>query len=414
MQSKKLTGLILISLILGIIMGYLYRENATSESDIQVFASNISILTDIFLRLIKMIIAPLVASTLIVGIAKMGDAKTVGRIGGKTILWFMTASLMSLALGLFMVNLLKPGMAINLPLPETHASSGIHAGALSVKEFITHAIPQSLFEAMATNEILQIVIFSLFFGCAMAALGERAKVLIDIIDVVAKVMLKVTRYVMLFAPLAVFGGIASTVAKEGVNILATYGKFMAEFYFSIGVLWCLLILVGAVFLGKRVLKLMGLIREPLLLSFTTASSEAAYPKTMEQLERFGCSKRITSFVLPMGYSFNLDGSMMYCTFAVIFIAQAYGIDLTLAQEISMLLILMLTSKGMAGIPRASLVVITATLAQFNIPEAGLLLLLGIDHFLDMGRSATNLVGNSIATAVIAKWEGELKNNCSTV
>ena len=413
MQSKKLTGLILISLILGIIMGYLYRENATSESDIQVFASNISILTDIFLRLIKMIIAPLVASTLIVGIAKMGDAKTVGRIAGKTILWFMTASLMSLALGLFMVNLLKPGMAINLPLPETHASSGIHAGALSVKEFITHAIPQSLFEAMATNEILQIVIFSLFFGCAMAALGERAKVLIDIIDVVAKVMLKVTRYVMLFAPLAVFGGIASTVAKEGVNILATYGKFMAEFYFSIGVLWCLLILVGAVFLGKRVLKLMGLIREPLLLSFTTASSEAAYPKTMEQLERFGCSKRITSFVLPMGYSFNLDGSMMYCTFAVIFIAQAYGIDLTLAQEISMLLILMLTSKGMAGIPRASLVVITATLAQFNIPEAGLLLLLGIDHFLDMGRSATNLVGNSIATAVIAKWEGELKNNCST-
>ena len=395
-------------------MGYLYRENATSESDIQVFASNISILTDIFLRLIKMIIAPLVASTLIVGIAKMGDAKTVGRIAGKTILWFMTASLMSLALGLFMVNLLKPGMAINLPLPETHASSGIHAGALSVKEFITHAIPQSLFEAMATNEILQIVIFSLFFGCAMAALGERAKVLIDIIDVVAKVMLKVTRYVMLFAPLAVFGGIASTVAKEGVNILATYGKFMAEFYFSIGVLWCLLILVGAIFLGKRVLKLMGLIREPLLLSFTTASSEAAYPKTMEQLERFGCSKRITSFVLPMGYSFNLDGSMMYCTFAVIFIAQAYGIDLTLAQEISMLLILMLTSKGMAGIPRASLVVITATLAQFNIPEAGLLLLLGIDHFLDMGRSATNLVGNSIATAVIAKWEGELKNNCSTV
>ena len=414
MQSKKLTGLILISLILGIMMGYLYRENATSESDIQVFASNISILTDIFLRLIKMIIAPLVASTLIVGIAKMGDAKTVGRIAGKTILWFMTASLMSLALGLFMVNLLKPGMAINLPLPETHASSGIHAGALSVKEFITHAIPQSLFEAMATNEILQIVIFSLFFGCAMAALGERAKVLIDIIDVVAKVMLKVTRYVMLFAPLAVFGGIASTVAKEGVNILATYGKFMAEFYFSIGVLWCLLILVGAIFLGKRVLKLMGLIREPLLLSFTTASSEAAYPKTMEQLERFGCSKRITSFVLPMGYSFNLDGSMMYCTFAVIFIAQAYGIDLTLAQEISMLLILMLTSKGMAGIPRASLVVITATLAQFNIPEAGLLLLLGIDHFLDMGRSATNLVGNSIATAVIAKWEGELKNNCSTV
>ncbi|OQS33175.1 dicarboxylate/amino acid:cation symporter [Chromobacterium haemolyticum] len=410
MQSKKLTGLILIGLVLGIITGYLYRENAASEADIKAFASNISILTDIFLRLIKMIIAPLVVSTLIVGIAKMGDAKTVGRIGGKTMLWFISASLMSLTLGLIMVNLLKPGVALNLPLPDTHATSGIQAGALSVKDFVTHAIPKSVFEAMATNEILQIVVFSVFFGCAMAALGDRAKLLIDTIDVVAHVMLKVTSYVMLFAPLAVFGAIAATVAKEGLSILATYGKFMAEFYLSIGILWGLLILTGAMFIGPRVLKLMGMMREPLLLSFTTASSEAAYPKTLEQLERFGCSNKIASFVLPMGYSFNLDGSMMYCTFAVIFIAQAYGIDLTLAQEISMLLILMLTSKGMAGVPRASLVVIAATLAQFNIPEAGLLLLLGIDHFLDMGRSATNVVGNSIATAVVAKWEGELKKH----
>nr|WP_265101789.1 cation:dicarboxylase symporter family transporter [Chromobacterium violaceum] len=317
---------------------------------------------------------------------------------------------MSLTLGLIMVNILKPGVALNLPLPDMHAESGIKASAISLKDFVTHAIPKSVFEAMANNEILQIVIFSVFFGSAMAALGERAKALIDVIDVVAHVMLKVTSYVMNFAPLAVFGAIAATVAKEGLSILGTYGKFMAQFYFSIGILWALLIAVGVLIVGPRLLHLMGMIKEPLLLSFTTASSEAAYPKTLEQLERFGVSNKIASFVLPMGYSFNLDGSMMYCTFAVIFIAQAYGIDLTLAQEISMLLILMLTSKGMAGVPRASLVVIAATLAQFNIPEAGLLLLLGIDHFLDMGRSATNVVGNSIATAVVAKWEGELKRH----
>lgn len=324
--------------------------------------------------------------------------------------WFIGASLVSLTLGLIMVNILKPGVALNLPLPDMHAESGIKASAISLKDFVTHAIPKSVFEAMANNEILQIVIFSVFFGSAMAALGERAKALIDVIDVVAHVMLKVTSYVMNFAPLAVFGAIAATVAKEGLSILGTYGKFMAQFYFSIGILWALLIAVGVLIVGPRLLHLMGMIKEPLLLSFTTASSEAAYPKTLEQLERFGVSNKIASFVLPMGYSFNLDGSMMYCTFAVIFIAQAYGIDLTLAQEISMLLILMLTSKGMAGVPRASLVVIAATLAQFNIPEAGLLLLLGIDHFLDMGRSATNVVGNSIATAVVAKWEGELKRH----
>ena len=409
MKSKKLTALILVGMLLGILVGYLFRQHAGDDAAaIKSFVDGMSILTDIFLRLIKMIIAPLVISTLVVGIAKMGDAKSVGRIGGKTMGWFVSASLVSLTLGLIMVNILKPGVALNLPLPDLHADSGIKASAISLKDFVTHAIPKSVFEAMANNEILQIVIFSVFFGSAMAALGERSKALIDVIDVVAHVMLKVTSYVMNFAPLAVFGAIAATVAKEGLSILGTYGKFMAQFYLSIGILWVLLIAVGVLIVGPRLLHLMGMIKEPLLLSFTTASSEAAYPKTLEQLERFGVSNKIASFVLPMGYSFNLDGSMMYCTFAVIFIAQAYGIDLTLAQEISMLLILMLTSKGMAGVPRASLVVIAATLSQFNIPEAGLLLLLGIDHFLDMGRSATNVVGNSIATAVVAKWEGELK------
>ncbi|WP_024302310.1 dicarboxylate/amino acid:cation symporter [Pseudogulbenkiania sp. MAI-1] len=407
MKLNKLTTFILAAMVLGILTGYAWREMAADEAAIKSFADNVSILTDIFLRLIKMIIAPLVFSTLAVGIAKMEDAKTVGRIGAKTMAWFMTASFISLSLGLIMVNLLKPGVGIGLPLPDVSAATGIEKGAITLKDFITHAIPKSVVEAMSKNEILQIVVFSVFFGCAGAAIGERAKPVVDMLDSLSHIMLKVTGFVMNFAPLAVFGAIAAMVAKEGLGILGTYGTFMAEFYLSIGVLWLVLIAAGSLFLGRRVLTLMKMVREPLLLAFTTASSEAAYPKTLERLERFGCSRKVASFVLPMGYSFNLDGSMMYCTFATIFIAQAYGIDLTLAQEITMMLILMVTSKGIAGVPRASLVVIAATLAQFDIPEAGLLLLLGIDHFLDMGRSATNVIGNAIASCVVAKSEGAL-------
>jgi Na+/H+-dicarboxylate symporter len=268
-------------------------------------------------------------------------------------------------------------------------------------------VPASVFEGMAKNEILQIVVFSLFFGTGLAAMGERGKPLIEVIDIAAHVMLKVTGYVMWVAPIAVFAAVAGVIAKSGFGLVADFGVFMAEFYMSIALLWVVLMLFGSIFLGKRVIELIKTVREPLLLSFSTASSEAAYPKTLAQLEKFGCSNRIASFVLPIGYSFNLDGSMMYCTFATVFIAQAYGIELPIGTQITMLLILMLTSKGMAGVPRASLVVIAATLAQFNIPEAGLLLILGVDHFLDMARSATNVVGNSIATAVVAKWEGEL-------
>jgi len=261
---------------------------------------------------------------------------------------------------------------------------------------------------MANNEILQIVVFSVFFGAAAASFGEKAGVVIDWIEQLSHVMLKVTGYVMALAPVAVFAAMASIVTTQGLGILWTYGKFMGQFYLGIGLLWVLLAVAGFVFLGPRIVRLLSLIKDPVVLAFSTASSEAAYPKTLEQLERFGASKKITSFVLPLGYSFNLDGSMMYCTFATLFIAQAYGIQLDFLQQITMLLILMVTSKGMAGVPRASLVVIAATLATFNIPEAGLLLIMGVDQFLDMGRSATNVVGNSIATAVVSKWEGELR------
>jgi Na+/H+-dicarboxylate symporter len=405
-NRNRLTIYILIGLALGILVGYIVNANMAAPAS---YADAMNLVTTLFLRLIKMIIAPLVFSTLVVGIARMGDSREVGRIGVKALGWFVIASVISLTLGLVLVNLFRPGDAFHAAnaMPAIGTASGIVTSGLTLKEFITHLVPTSIADGMAKNEILQIVIFSLFFGTAAAAVGERAKPLIDAIDGVAHIMLKVTGYVMNFAPYAVFAAVSGIVAKSGLGVLKTYGIFMGEFYFGIAVLWLVLTALGFLFLGPRVIRLLVELREPTLLAFSTASSEAAFPKTLEGLERFGVKNRIAAFVLPIGYSFNLDGSMMYCTFATVFIAQAYGIEMSLGSQITMMLVLMLTSKGMAGVPRASLVVIAATLAQFNIPEAGLLLLLGIDHFLDMARSATNVIGNGIATAVVAKWEGEL-------
>jgi Na+/H+-dicarboxylate symporter len=368
-----------------------------------------TVLADIFLRLIKMIVAPLVFTTLVVGVAKLGDINSVGRIGGKTLLWFLSASLLSLLLGMILVNLFKPGIAMHLTLPDANVSTGIDKAALTLKDFFYHVFPASFVDAMAKNEILQIVVFALFFGVAAAAIGEKAMPIVKVLDVVAHIILKVTGYVMNFAPLAVFGAMSAIIAKQGIGILKTYSIFIGEFYFGLALLWMLLIFIGYLFLKGRVVNLIKRMREPILLAFSTASSEAAFPKTMQELERFGCKNKIVSFVLPLGYSFNLDGSMMYMTFASLFIAQSYGMDIPLASQVTMLLVLMLTSKGIAGVPRASLVVIAGTLATFNIPEAGIALLLGIDPLLDMGRSATNVVGNSIATAVVSKWEGELEH-----
>lgn len=296
---------------------------------------------------------------------------------------------------------------MHLPLPVVN-ETGVTAIGLSLKEFLYHVFPSSVIEAMAKNEILQIVVFSLFFGVATAAIGEQGKVVINFMDATAHVILKVTGYVMNLAPIAVFGAMTAIIAKQGVGILKTYSIFIGEFYFSLALLWVLLCVAGFFVIGKRVFKLLRRVKEPIILAFSTSSSEAAFPKTMEELQKFGCKDKIVSFVLPLGYSFNLDGSMMYMTFATLFIAQSYNIDLPIATQISMLLVLMLTSKGIAGVPRASLVVIAGTLVSFNIPEAGLALLLGIDPLLDMGRSATNVVGNSVATAVVSKWENALQ------
>lgn len=366
-----------------------------------------SLMADIFLRLIKMIVAPLVFTTLVVGVARLGDMQSVGRIGGKTLLWFFSASFVSLLLGMVLVNFFEPGTAMNLSLPGADEDTGIKKAALTLKDFLYHVFPTSVFESMAKNEILQIVVFALFFGVGTAAIGEKGEVVIKAMDAIAHVILKVTGYVMQLAPIAVFGAMAAIIAKQGLGILSTYSIFIGEFYFGLAVLWVVLLLAGSAFIRGRIFTLIKRIKEPILLAFSTSSSEAAFPKTMMELERFGCENRIVSFVLPLGYSFNLDGSMMYMTFASMFIAQSYGIHLDFATQMSMLLVLMLTSKGIAGVPRASLVVIAGTLATFDIPEAGLALLLGIDPLLDMGRSATNVVGNSVATVVVSKWEKAL-------
>lgn len=403
----NLTARIFIGMILGIAVGQIYRSSHPNPADYEAFANNIQILSDIFLRLIKMIIAPLVFATLVVGVAKVGDFGSVGRIGIKTILYFQFATLLALALGLVLVNLFEPGLIMKLPLPPASATSGIAKAAPTLRDFITHVIPKSVIEAMANNEILPIVIFSLFFGVAAASMGDKAKTVVHAFDTISHIMFKVTNYVMLFAPFGVFGAIAAVVAKQGIGIISGYIYLIACFYF--GLIFFGIVILGTICFVLKIpfFKLLSHIKEPILLAFSTASSESAFPKTVEALEKYGCSNRIISFVLPLGYSFNLDGSIMYMTFATVFIAQAYGIDLSLQQEITMMLMLLVTSKGMAGVPRASLVVIAGMLSAFNIPEAGLLLLLGIDQLLDMGRSATNVIGNAVATAVVSKWEGEL-------
>ena len=407
MPKISLTVWIMIAMLAGVLLGLWVHYNG-SAAQIDGFTGVVNVVTDIFLRMIKMIIAPLVFSTLVVGIAKLGDIKAVGRIGGKTLLWFLCASFLSLLLGLLIMNSLSLGSELNLPLPAAGAGTGIDQAPMSFKVFITHIFPRSIFEALANNEILQIVVFAVFFGIATASMGEDGKIVIKALDVISRVVLRVTGYVMYFAPLAAMAAIASVMAVKGPELLVTYGKFILTFYLAILGLWVILLLMASVFIGRRVIELAMTVKDMILLAFSTASSEAAFPRLIVELENFGCPPKIVSFVLPIGYSFNLDGSMLYMTFASLFIAQAYGVQLSLGQEVSMLLVLMLTSKGVAGVPRAALVVIAGTLSLYNIPQQGLLLLLGIDQILDMARSATNVLGNSIASVMVSKWEGELE------
>jgi Na+/H+-dicarboxylate symporter len=400
-----LTLYILLAMLLGAILGsiiHTYYPHLAAN-----FSKNIKLLATIFIRLVQMIIAPLVFTTLVVGIAKLGDIRAVGRIGGKALAWFFSASLVSLLIGMFWVNFLQPGVGLNLSDIDVSTASDVtdKTQSFSIQNFVEHIIPKSIFEAMATNEILQIVIFSIFFGLAAAAIGDKVKPVISALDYTSHIILKMVNYVMKFAPIGVFGAIAAVFATKDISdLMLTYTKFFSSFLVGIASLWLVLFLVAFFFLGKRLKTLLKRIVSPLVIAFGTTSSEAVFPKLTEELERFGVNDRIVSFMLPLGYSFNLDGSMMYMTFASIFIAQAYGIPLDIGTQFTMLLVLMLTSKGIAGVPRASLVVIAATCGMFNIPIEGIALILPIDHFCDMFRSATNVLGNSIATSVVGKWE----------
>ena len=420
-QKQNLTWYIIAAMILGAITGQLIhiyfpetiqiKDASGALKDIirsEHIGQYFKILTGVFLRLVQMIIAPLVITTLIVGIAKMGNLKAVGRVGGRSMIWFFSASLASLLLGLMLVNYFKPGESLHLNINalDTSAAADVigKTQSFSIQHFIEHLFPKSLFEALATNEILQIVVFSIFFGIALTQYGEKGESIVKFLDNLSKVILILVGYVMWFAPLGVFGGITAIIATKGLGILKVYGYYMASFYVGLTLLWILLLAVGYFILRKRLGTLLNHLKNPLMVAFSTTSSEAVFPKLTEELEKFGCRKKIVSFILPLGYSFNLDGSMMYMTFASIFIAQAYGIPLDLGTQLTMLLVLMLTSKGIAGVPRASLVVVAATCAMFDIPAEGIALILPIDHFCDMGRSMTNVLGNGLATAAVDKWE----------
>ena len=408
-MGHRLTLYILIGMILGVITGYLVRVYVPADSEAFTYwLRSFSTLSTIFLNLIKLVVAPLILGTLVAGIAHMGDSSALGRIGTRAIAWFILASLISISLGLIMVNFFEPGAGLNLTV-GTHSIAEVgEVKKLDLFEFIEHVFPKNIFQAMADNNVLQILVFALFAGVGLTAIGEKGKPLVRGAEALAELMLQITGYVMRLAPIAVFGALAGVVAKYGLGILATYAELVTEFYLSLFVLWVILLSIGAIFLRRRIFSLIRYIREPLLIAFSTASSEAAMPKLFEQLDRFGVPRRISGFVLPLGYSFNLDGSMMYASFATIFIAQAYGIELSITQQILILLTLMVSSKGIAAVPRASLVVITATLAMFDLPVEGVALIFAIDQFLDMGRTATNVVGNAVATSVITKWEGMLE------
>ncbi len=405
-QKNSLALWIFIGLIAGIAAGaiiYFMQEPGITQAYINIAKyGNI-----IFLKFIKLIIGPLVLSTLVVGVAGIGDASAIGRMSAKTIGWFIFASLMSLSLGLVIVNLFKPGLDFANQISAEAVANIPKTDSFTLDHFIEQLVPENIFVALSSHKmVLQIVVFSVLFGLATAAIGKKGKPIIWAMDALAHVMLKLTNMIMWVAPIAVFSAISIVIAEKGLGIMVQYGKLILLFYFALLILWAVLLGFGYAFLKQRVWSLLTHIKEPIILAFATASSESAYPKLLNQLDRFGIKDKITSFVLPLGYSFNLDGSMMYMTFGSLLIAQAYGIDLTIGQQLTMLLVLMVTSKGIAAVPRASLVVIAATIAGFGIPEIGLAILLPIDQFLDMGRTATNVVGNAIATVAVSKMEGE--------
>lgn len=399
MKHSKLTLLIFLALILGVVFGHFCPDIAIKMKTFAI----------IFLRMVKMIIAPLLFATLVTGLASHGDIKKLGKIGIKTIIYFEIVTTLALVIGLTMGNIFNPGKGFGMTVanPQLMKEAGLMAVTTphtSVSEMIMNIFPTSIFQSMAEGNLLQIVVFSIFFAIAICAVGEKAKPVMNVLESVSQIMFKFTEYVMYFAPLGIFGAIASTVGMNGLSILKNYFKIIFSLYTALAVFVLLVLFIACKYARISLRNLLKVIQEPAVLAFTTASSEAAFPKAIDLMERFGVPQNIVSFVMPTGYTFNLDGSTLYLAMAVIFSSQICGINLDINQQILIMLALMLTSKGIAGVPRVSLIVLAGTLASFNIPLIGVAILLGIDQILDMGRTTVNLVGNCVATVVIARWE----------
>lgn len=400
-NSKRLTLHIFIALIAGILFGWLLPQ----------YAVKMQPLGDLFLRMVKMIIAPLIFATVVVGIAGHGNVKNLGKIGLKTIVYFEIATTIALILGLVMANVLKPGAGFNIDtslisMATVESMKDVSTQSVNFAQMLIHTVPESVIEAMAKGDLLQIVVFAIFFALAVCAVGQKARPVLDFLQSTCDVMFKFTEYVMQFAPIGVFGAMSATIGQNGITILISYLKLIAITYFSLVVFVIIVLVVACKIIKIPFGGLLKTIKDPALLAFTTASSEAALPKAMELMEKFGVPKSIVSFVMPMGYTFNLDGTTMYLTLATLFCAQVVGIDIPLHQQLMIMLTLMLTSKGIAGVPRVSLVILTGTLSSFGLPLVGVAVLLGIDQILDMGRTTVNLIGNCVATTVVARWENE--------
>ena len=399
-NSKKLTLHIFIALVAGILFGWLCPKLAVKMQP----------LGEIFLRMIKMIIAPLIFATLTVGIAGHGDVKSLGKIGLKALVYFEVATTIALILGLFMANVLKPGVGFNIDVSSVSMTAVENMQGVASHSSLTHmlidTIPVSIFDALAKGNLLQIVVFAVFFSFAICAVGQKARPVLEILQSTCDIMFKFTEYVMRFAPIGVFGAISATIGQNGIAILKSYAKLIGITYLSLIAFVALVLVIACKIIKVSFRGILRAIKDPALLAFTTASSEAALPKAMSQMEKFGVPKSIVSFVMPMGYTFNLDGSTLYLTLATLFCAQIAGINLSIEQQLMIMFTLMLTSKGIAGVPRVSLVILTGTLTSFGLPVVGVAILLGIDQILDMGRTTVNLIGNCVATTVVAKWENE--------
>ncbi len=392
MRRPSLTVWILIALVAGIAFGAAFPGPA----------KEFGLLGTIFLRLIKSIIAPLIFATLVVGIAGTGSIKTMGRIGGKAILYFEIVTTLALVIGLGAANLVKPGLGVAL---QPGTAAGLATNATGLQQTLEHTFPTSIIDAMARGEVLQIVVFSFLFGTACAAIPGKARAVVDFCQALSDVMFRYTDYVMLFAPLGVFGAMAATIGDKGLGVLLNLGKLVLTLYAT--QIFFIVVVLGTVSAIARIplRRFIRWVREPFLIAYSTASSEAALPLALENMQAFGVPKHIAAFVLPTGYSFNLDGSTLYLSLASMFVAQAAGIHLSWETQVTMMLTLMLTSKGVAAVPRASLVILAGTLATFNLPVEGVALLLGVDALMDMARTSVNLLGNCLATAVVARWEG---------